>query len=857
METFNRFGKALSVSVALCIFVPALALAVVSNPSQLVTQTNRSSALFVSGGTQQEEMVSQLMVKPRYQVGEQLKTALRARDASRLVKISNVSMSVVRPMSGDAHVIHLAQPVTLSEARVIAARLMRDSSVELAEPDRRKRTAITPTDPDYASYQWNLFVPASANLGSANLPNAWDITKGSNTVTVAVIDTGYRPHQDLGFSYSGTSSSSPVVLSSGYTFISDIPTANNGVGRGADALDPGDWITTTENATGQFAGCGVSYSSWHGTHVSGIIAAQMSNGIGITGVAPNIEILPVRVLGKCGGYDSDIIDGMRWAAGIAVPGVPVNTHPAQVLNMSLGGNCVPTVPGGTCTCPSNYQSAVTDIVNAGKVIVVAAGNDGTSNLSIPANCTGVIAVTANSIDGDNASYATIGQGTTISAPGGGCGGTRRHCTAANSVGVYSLLNSGTTNPVASPGGDTYVAYEGTSMATPHVSAVAALMFSLNPSLTPTQISSYLQSSARPFPPNTVCGVGGSGYGQCGAGLLDAYQALIAVQPSAAISSPVVTLGSIPSTVTTGTVVTLSGSAITASGRSISYAWTQTSGPSVTINNPTSNTSATFTATTAGSYSFMLTATDSSAQTGTATVSITVNAPPVVANPVVTLGSIPTTVTAGTVVTLSGSAVAGSGHSITSYAWTQLSGPATVAISNAKTANATFTATLAGSYTFMLVATDNLGQSGSATVVILVNTSPPVVSLGSILSSVAPGNLVTLSGSAVAGSGRTIASYLWTQQTGPATVTISNANSTNATFTAPSTSGSYSFTLTATDNGGQTGTATAVVDVSAPTSSTPPFSGGKGGGSMDIESLFILALIAVYLRMRRRYVNPQY
>jgi serine protease len=632
MKILNNFRKTLTVSVGLFIFVPALALAVVANPGQLVTQANRFSDLFVSGGTAQEEMVSQLMVKPRKLVGDQLKTALRARDATRLTNIANVPMSVIRPMSGEAHVIRLEHPVTLTEARAIAARLMSDNSVEIAEPDRIKHAALIPADPDYASYQWNLFAPTT-NPGSANLPTAWDITTGSNSVTVAVIDTGYRPHQDLGFTYSGSSYSSPVILP-GYNFISDAQMAGNTSGQGPDAQDLGDYVTGAENTAvnGPFYACGtlggrngttplnqLSPSSWHGTHVSGIIAAQM-NSIGIAGIAPNIRILPVRVLGKCGGTDSDIIDGMYWAAGLTTylpAGIPANPNPAKVLNMSLGGS------GSTPCSSSLYQTAVTNIINVGTVIVVAAGNDGTSTLSTPANCAGVIAVTANSIDGDNAYYSTIGQGTTISAPGGGCGGMNTNCIAANFPSVYSLLNTGTTTAVASPSGDTYGAYAGTSMATPHVAAVAALMLSLNPSLTPAQITSYLQSSSRAFPVNTIC-TQTANAGLCGSGLLDAYQALHAVQ--AAITAPIVTLGSIPSSVTPGASVILSGSAVTGAGRTLTYAWTQLSGPAVTINNPTSNTNAGFTSPASGTLSFMLTATDSINQTGTATTgNITVTA----------------------------------------------------------------------------------------------------------------------------------------------------------------------------------------------------------------------------------------
>ena len=740
--------EGLRVCVFISVLIPALTFAVVADPSQLlVGQPTRFSPLAVAGSAQQEEMVTQLMVKPRYRVGDQLKTELHARDASRLTKISNVSMAVVREMSGDAHVIRLDQPVTLSEARVIAARLMRDNSVELAEPDRRKHLlGVTPTDPDYATYQWNLQSISTSNLGSANLPNAWSITEGNNTVTVAVLDTGYRPHADFG-----------SVILPGYDFITDIPTANDGNGRDSDAQDPGDWITSAENASGQFQGCGVSNSSWHGTHVTGIIAAQMNNGIGITGIAPNIRILPVRVLGKCGGYDSDIIDGMRWAAGIAVTGVPTNSYPAQVLNMSLGGNR--NTDGSPIPCSSSFQSAVNEVINAGKVIVIAAGNDGgppfySTTLSSPANCTGVIAVTANAIDGDNAWYATIGPGTTISAPGGDCGGTNPSCNTANYPGVYSLFNSGTKSPFASPGGDSYVAYAGTSMATPHVSAVAALMFSLNPSLTPAQITSYLISSVRNFPLNTICGLGGSGYGKCGAGLLDAYQALNAV---------------------------------------------------------------------------------------TATV------PP----PVVTLGNIPSVVAPGSVVTLSGSAVVGGGWNIASYTWIQISGPSTVAINNANTAIASIIAPATGTYSFKLTATDNRtpGQSGTATAVIAVN-SPPI--LNAVLAqTVTSGQTLNFTVTATDPDGNT--PIIFHSVTLPAGATLSATG--NFSWPNASPAGNYSLVYYASDTyNANSVQGTVNITVTAASGGGGGSSSGGGGGSLDTEALAVLTLLAAGLRLHRRFTN---
>src|SRR3989338_2093923 len=353
-----------------------------------------SAQAMQSASVANEEMVSRLIVKPRALAGAKLAGSLQAFDASGLSRTANMPMTVFPPMSNGAHVIKLDQPVTLSEARVIAERLMRnDSSVEFAEPDRiMYPTAVTPADPAYATLQWHYFAPAGANLGGANLPDGWAVTKGSATINVAVIERGYRSHADLG-----------TAVLPGYDFITDPTRANDGDGRDTDAQDPGDWVALNECGAGSPA----SNSSWHGTLVAGTIAATMNNGIGGTGVAPNVRILPVRALGKCGGLTSDIADGMRWAAGLAVAGVPANPNPAQVLNLSLGADGL---------CSATFQSAVNDVVNAGKVIVAASGNDSSPSVISPANCTGVIAATAHAIDGDNAWYANVGTEGAISAP---------------------------------------------------------------------------------------------------------------------------------------------------------------------------------------------------------------------------------------------------------------------------------------------------------------------------------------------------------------------------------------------------------------------------------------------------------
>lgn len=545
-----------------------------------------------------EEMVAGFIVKPRHR-GLKLRSALQAHDASELSQAAKVDLRVKRTMSNDAHVLRLARAVPLSEARAIAARLMRDPNVELAEPDRIMRpAAVTPNDPGYAQ-QWHYYTPAGANLGGINLPNAWGVTLGSGSVTVAVIDTGIRQHADL------------AMVLPGYDFITNSTTANDGNGRDADPSDPGDWVAANECGNGNAA----SDSSWHGTHVAGTIAALMNNGVGGTGVAPNVRILPVRVLGKCGGITSDIVDAMRWAAGLPVPGVANNPNPAKVLNLSLGGS-------GSCSAA--FQSAVNDVVNAGKVVVAAAGNDASSSVSQPANCSGVIAVTANTIDGDNADYANIGPEVTISAPGGGCGTmtTAQTCTpfyTSNGLGVYSLSNMGTTTP----GADAYSWKIGTSMATPHVSGVVALMLSLAPSLTPAQITSYLRSSARPFPAGSSCLLQGN-VGKCGAGLLDAQAALNMTSPVLVISNPL-------QVVPPGTLVTLSGNAAPSSGQTfVSYQWTPfPSNPAPVALSGANTASASFTAPATGVYSFTLTATESgTGNSVTANATVRVNSAPV-------------------------------------------------------------------------------------------------------------------------------------------------------------------------------------------------------------------------------------
>ncbi|GAB3268646.1 S8 family peptidase [Chitinimonas naiadis] len=366
----------------------------------------------------------------------------------------------------------------LKDVANMAAQIAKsDPNVEYAEPDRIMHAmAAAPNDPRWAD-QWDL----QNSTAGINAPAAWDLSTGAGVV-VAVIDTGYRPHADLAANIVG-----------GYDMIADTTISNDGNGRDSDAKDPGDATAANECASGEPA----STSSWHGTHVAGTIAAVTNNGTGVAGIAYNAKVLPVRVLGKCGGYTSDIADAMIWASGGTVSGIPANPNPARVINMSLGG-------GGACD--STSQNAINTARANGTVVIVAAGNESQNvSNSSPANCSGVVAVAAYGKTGARAYYSNFGTLVDIAGPGG-------DQSSGSANGILSTLNAG----ASAPGADSYAYYQGTSMATPHVAGVAALMIAAKPSLTPDQVESLLKSSARPF----VASCSG-----CGAGMLDAYAAV--------------------------------------------------------------------------------------------------------------------------------------------------------------------------------------------------------------------------------------------------------------------------------------------------------------------------------------------
>ncbi|MGO4476091.1 S8 family peptidase [Massilia sp. 2TAF26] len=419
-----------------------------------------------------------------------------------------LTMKELHTIGTGARVIQMNRKISVAEAAKLAADLTAgDASIEYAEPDRIKKPMFTPNDP-YFSQQWDY----TDTVGGMRLPAAWDKATGTG-IRVAVIDTGYRPHVDL-----------QGQILAGYDFIADTTISNDGNGRDSDASDPGDWTAAGQCGTGQAA----TNSSWHGTHVAGTIAALTNNGIGVAGVAYNAKVVPVRVLGQCGGYTSDIADGIIWASGGTVSGVPNIAARAQVINMSLGG-------GGACD--TTTQNAINGARSRGTVVVVAAGNESQNvSNSSPANCSGVIAVAATNKSGGRASYSNYGTLVDVAAPGGDSGAA-----------ILSTLNAGTKGP----GADSYAGYMGTSMATPHVAGVVALMLSVNPNLTPDDVESRLKSSARAFPASC------SG---CGAGIVDASAAVDAALGTGGTGTTISETES-NNTISTANAVTTAGTTV--------------------------------------------------------------------------------------------------------------------------------------------------------------------------------------------------------------------------------------------------------------------------------------------------------
>jgi serine protease len=458
-----------------------------SAPSPVGDPVDSSLDNVLSNGTAQEAQTDQILVRLVNELAAQQFEERAAEYERTLSQHTGMALRSVR-QTGSGSVV-MALPKALGEAEIdqVVERLMQNEAVAYAEPDARVRSdVVVPNDTRWVD-QWSL-APAVAAPAAVQAQAAWTLTSGSPAVVVAVLDSGILPHADL----------LGRVLP-GYDFVSNFNYGNDGNGRDADATDPGDWVDGSEDWLQRDS---TRNSSWHGTHVAGIIAAQRGNSQGISGVDARARLLPVRVLGRGGGYISDVADGLMWAVGANVAGAPVNPTPARVANLSLGGS-------GRCS--REMQNALDEARARGVVVVASAGNL-SQNVSgtVLASCQRVLVTASVGKGGEMASYSNFGAGVTLAAPGGN---------AASDPGVLSLGDSGKQRPMLD---NTYRRKRGTSMAAPHVAGTVALMLAANPGLTPAQVEALLRASARPF----VRGTGKDCVAErCGAGMLDTAAAV--------------------------------------------------------------------------------------------------------------------------------------------------------------------------------------------------------------------------------------------------------------------------------------------------------------------------------------------
>lgn len=596
-------------------------------------------------------------------------------------------LSYVRSLDSRMRVYQTSDTLSGSEV----SRLNDDLSAlpnvaEVRLDSRVQAETLTLSDPYYSRYQDALFGTYGIDAESA-----WSITKG-NGVTVAVVDTGIlKNHPDI---------SSNIV--GGYDFVgANAPgnyfTANDGDGWDSDASDPGNWGDSA------VSGCSASNSNWHGSHVSGTIAAIQNNGIGVTGVAPEAKILPVRALGRCGGYMSDLLAAMRWAAGLSVSGAPSNPNPARIMNLSLGASD---------TCTGSLATAVNDVTAAGTLIIAAAGNDNANaSMTFPANCSNVLTVAAVSDAGARSTFSNYGGVVDIAAPGG-----EVYPTFTASTAIVSLSNTGTT----APGTDSYAGMAGTSMATPHVTGVAALALAVNPFLSVSELRSVLLDHVKAFAPDPVPAPvsGDSTYptcnmsNSCGVGIVDA---------GAAVSYAASTVRPAPPTAVSAsrdkTDVTVSWTASASAGSSpiINYV-VQANGTDSCTTASSSDTSCKISAMEPGTYTFTVQAVNTQGRSALSAASdslVVVSAPSVVQNVLVsrTLRS----------VTVSWSAPQSTGGLTVSYT---VSGLPTGDVYTSDTSFTFDSLTLGTTYNFAVTATNSEGASAPVAADPVTVVTPP-------------------------------------------------------------------------------------------------------------------------------------
>jgi serine protease len=579
------------------------------------------------GGAGVQRVIVKLRAAAAATPGSVHAQALSAHDrVANLAARSGLTMRDSRQIFDRMHVMQVEPASSGDSIAATLERLKADADVEYAVPDERRYIHALPDDPLYVTGGGQWYEQGDASTPAAvNAQGAWDLTKGDPNLVIADLDTGVRfDHPDL------LAAANSGRLLPGYDFVSDTVVANDGDGRDTDASDPGDWITSADAGTTKLKDCTVEISSWHGTRTAGILGALTNNLRGVAGMTWLGKILPVRVLGKCGGYDSDIIAGMTWAAGMTVQGVPANQNPAKIINMSLGSSEA---------CPQSYEDVITQLTARGVLVVVSAGNEG-GPVDAPGNCAGAAAIAGIRHAGTKVGYSSLGPEVAVSAPAGNCVNTTGTC-------VYSIqttTNSGTTTPVA--GDEAYTGNQittndqpkgpnlGTSFSAPIVSGIAGLMVAANSNLNTCQLIARLKEGSQPFPQTSVgaatqppachvptgssdlqtneciCTLDGK---TCGAGMANALGAVrAALRPIAAVS--------LPASVSAGQSVSLNAqSSAAANGHTIStYQWTNVGKQAVTIQNATSAT-ATVTAPSCGYATVQVAVTDEVGRVDTADV----------------------------------------------------------------------------------------------------------------------------------------------------------------------------------------------------------------------------------------------
>jgi serine protease len=746
-----------------------------------------------------------------------------AADLAGLTQRTSVAAIGSRQITPSMHVVFLQKTLYGADVDAALERLRADASVAFAEIDERRYPHALPDDPLFvasanATGQWFMQTPNPAGDASAtDAVSAWAFTQGSTGTVIADVDSGILfSHPDLlragfggrllpGYDFVGQDLNASTSAPLGTFLI-----ANDGDGWDPDPSDPGDWINSTDlmnKAVFPSANCTVGDSSWHGTRVMGVLGALTNNGVGIAGMSWNPYLLPVRALGKCGGFDSDIMAGIQWAAGMTVSGVPDNPYPADIINLSLGGT--------SSNCPKSYQNLVATLTGMGVLVVASAGNEN-GPVDTPANCAGVLAVAGLRNVGTKVGYSSLGPQVGIAAPAGNCINSNGACLRS----IDTTTNDGTTVP----GNNTYTnqinSNLGTSFSAPIVSGITALMRAVNGNLTPPQLIARIQASASAFPPATATvpacpasAVDVSGnptgecacvQGQCGAGMVNALNAVkAALNPIAAVK--------IPGSLTMGTAASYdaSGSVAACSATIKSYFWSATGSVSV----PPSTTTPQAMVTWNGPGTLLVKVTDSAGNTDTDTITFT-----------------------STGATTSGPSSGGSSanacptpRTVTPVAPTvaQAFAPTSVAV------NATAVLTL----TFNNANAYDLTQSGitvslPADLTLLASPAPATTCTGGNMSLSSTASGVTLSGANIPVNGACNVTMSVKSATAG---TYTNTVAANALMTGPA--------------GGNAAPVSASLTVNSGTSSATSTGGGGGGGALDWLELMLIT--GVLLAAKRR------